>query len=85
MYDAAEATATRDAWAKGLYGHLFDLLIRKANEKLGGGREAGRGRDATFIGVLDIFGFEKFTTNSFEQLCINFCNGACDHLRGRAA
>ena len=56
-----------DALAKATYGKLFDWLVSRVNEAMAG--ETGR-----FIGVLDIFGFEIFETNSFEQLCINFAN-----------
>ena len=56
-----------DALAKATYGRLFDWLVRRVNEAMAG--EEGR-----IIGVLDIFGFEIFEVNSFEQLCINFAN-----------
>ncbi len=63
-YDAANALA------KGLYGNLFDWLVMKINQAT-----ANRANQvANVIGVLDIFGFEIFDTNSFEQLCINFAN-----------
>ena len=49
---------------------LFQIMVNKINKVLS---EGGAVRHK-FIGVLDIFGFESFEVNSFEQLCINFCN-----------
>jgi myosin-5 len=72
----------RDALAKALYGRLFDWLVARANEtiKPDDAALAGRAADADdstgFIGILDIFGFESFAVNSFEQLCINYANEA---------
>lgn len=68
------AKDVRDAMAKALYGKLFDWLIVKINQALMQGIGAGTGKDLATIGVLDIFGFESFEVNSFEQLCINYCN-----------
>ena len=65
-----EAKAARDSVAKEAYSRVFDWLVSLINAKLGANIE-----DAdTFIGILDIFGFEYFEVNSFEQLCINYCN-----------
>jgi len=64
----------RDAMAKTLYTKLFDWLIGKINLALMAGIGKADGLDLCTIGVLDIFGFESFPTNSFEQLCINYCN-----------
>ena len=63
-----QAFDCRNAAAKALYGRLFEWLIRRMNEKL------FVAHDAQSIGVLDIFGFESFDVNSFEQFCINFAN-----------
>ena len=68
------AKDVRDAMAKAVYGKLFDWLIGKINLALLAGIGSGKGSDLCTIGVLDIFGFESFATNSFEQLCINYCN-----------
>ncbi|XP_042212132.1 myosin heavy chain, muscle-like isoform X2 [Homarus americanus] len=57
------------ALAKGLFDRVFKWLVTKCNKIL----ETGLKR-ATFIGVLDIAGFEIFDHNGFEQICINFCN-----------
>ncbi|BDA45618.1 Myosin-17 [Coccomyxa sp. Obi] len=70
--DAAAATASRDALAKNLYARLFDWLVAAINRKisaLGSGQRSKRS-----IGILDIYGFESFKENSFEQLCINLAN-----------
>jgi myosin heavy subunit len=69
-----KAKDARDGMSKALYGKLFDWLIRKINVALMKGIGAGGSDKLATIGVLDIFGFESFATNSFEQLCINFCN-----------
>jgi len=68
-----EAEDARDALSKGLYAGLFAYLRNAINTVLG---RAGLGqeKDRRQIGVLDIFGFEILQTNSFEQLCINYCN-----------
>lgn len=69
----AEAEDARDALSKGLYAGLFGFLRNAINAVLGR-RGLGDAKDRRQIGVLDIFGFEILQTNSFEQLCINYCN-----------
>ena len=66
-----KAYDARDALAKAVYNKLFDWLVKKVNESLYVGDSC---KSDSFIGLLDIFGFEIFQENSFEQLCINFCN-----------
>ncbi|XP_046890454.1 unconventional myosin-Vc [Hypomesus transpacificus] len=63
------AVNARDALAKQIYAHLFDCVISKINAAL-----QVPGKLHTFIGVLDIYGFETFEINSFEQFCINYAN-----------
>ncbi|EFJ10011.1 hypothetical protein SELMODRAFT_184226 [Selaginella moellendorffii] len=67
--DPAAATVNRDTLAKTLYSRLFDWLVEKINKSIGQDPES-----ETVIGVLDIYGFETFRSNSFEQFCINFAN-----------
>lgn len=69
-YSVSQAMDARDAMVKRVYSELFQYLVDKINVELS---HAGAPRHK-FIGVLDIFGFESFLINSFEQLCINFCN-----------
>ncbi|XP_058851135.1 unconventional myosin-Vc-like isoform X1 [Acipenser ruthenus] len=63
------AVNARDALAKQIYAHLFNCIIDRINKAL-----QFPGKKHTFIGVLDIYGFETFETNSFEQFCINYAN-----------
>lgn len=63
-----EANATRDALAKTLYARLFDWLVARINSTL------PFSGSSSYIGVLDIAGFEYFDINSYEQFCINYCN-----------
>ncbi|XP_076293572.1 myosin-IIIb isoform X2 [Lasioglossum baleicum] len=68
----AEACAARDAMAKGLYGRLFDWMVNQINCLLSFNHSPNY--EPLAIGLLDIFGFENFPRNSFEQLCINIAN-----------
>jgi myosin heavy subunit len=71
-YSETQAKDARDAMVKKVYSNLFNWLIEKINATLALG-EGGATAKAQ-INVLDIFGFESFELNSFEQLCINYCN-----------
>lgn len=66
--NVSQATDSRDATAKALYGRLFSWIVSYINDKT---RQKG---ELPFVGVLDIFGFEDFEVNSFEQFCINYAN-----------
>ncbi|XP_078577050.1 unconventional myosin-Va-like isoform X9 [Branchiostoma floridae x Branchiostoma japonicum] len=66
---SSEAMHGRDALAKFLYGQLFDWIVSKINNVL-----TPQSKENSFIGVLDIYGFEVFELNSFEQFCINYAN-----------
>ncbi|GFZ12563.1 myosin 2 [Actinidia rufa] len=65
-----QATGTRDALAKFIYSNLFDWLVEEINKLLA----MGKLRTGRSISILDIYGFESFKKNSFEQLCINYAN-----------
>jgi myosin I len=65
--NAEQAAGIRDALAKELYARLFDYVVKKVNGAMMSGTDK-------VIGVLDIYGFEIFENNSFEQLCINYVN-----------
>lgn len=65
-----QAIDTRDALAKYLYASLFSWLVEQINKSL----EVGKRRTGRSISILDIYGFESFDKNSFEQFCINYAN-----------
>lgn len=67
--NCAQASSVRDALSKGIYFNLFDWIVERVNVSL-----KARGETAHSIGILDIYGFEIFERNSFEQLCINYVN-----------
>ncbi|KAM7314396.1 unconventional myosin-Va [Ixodes scapularis] len=64
-----QALFARDALAKHIYARLFDWIVSRINKAL-----AFKDKVNRFIGVLDIYGFETFEINSFEQFCINYAN-----------
>eukprot|EP01132_Coremiostelium_polycephalum_P006092 gene6092-7590_t len=72
--DKTQATYSRDALAKALYERLFQWLVAKINSQINSNEKG------LVIGILDIYGFEVFDSNSFEQLNINYCNEKLQQL-----
>lgn len=64
------------AIAKASYERLFRWLVHRLNKSL----DRTRQQSVSFIGILDMAGFEIFDTNSFEQLCINYTNEKLQQL-----
>lgn len=83
-FNETEASFARDAFAKAVYERLFSTIVSRINDVI----QVQTPSDAAFymrgkntvIGVLDIYGFEIFDTNSFEQFCINYCNEKLQQL-----
>ncbi|KAJ1772233.1 class II myosin [Coemansia sp. RSA 1813] len=67
--NTAQALSARDGLAKAMYDRLFDWIVMRVNKAM-----QARSESSFIIGVLDIYGFEIFDQNSFEQLCINYVN-----------
>ncbi|XP_038440723.1 myosin-IIIb isoform X3 [Canis lupus baileyi] len=68
------AADVRDAMSKALYGRLFSWIVNRINTLLQPDKNICSADDGMNVGILDIFGFENFGRNSFEQLCINIAN-----------
>jgi myosin heavy subunit len=67
---AQQAVSARDSLAKAIYVQLFDWIVLRVNQTL----DDGSSNQMLSVGVLDIFGFEVFDDNLFEQFCINYAN-----------
>ena len=85
--DEVSSQKACEALMKATYGAAFDYIVTRVNESISNqhhrehGERGDRGRGhraggSASIGVLDIFGFETFECNSFEQICINYTNEA---------
>lgn len=73
--NASQSIRAVQALIKGAYDAIFSLLVGRINSCITGGDYVDDHHSpGAFIGLLDIFGFESFEKNSFEQLCINYCN-----------
>ncbi|CAM9598213.1 unnamed protein product [Choristocarpus tenellus] len=64
----------RDALAKAIYASIFEWVVRRTNECIEAKQAEAMSEDRIFIGLLDIFGFEIFQSNYFEQFLINYAN-----------
>ncbi|XP_009987767.1 PREDICTED: unconventional myosin-VIIb [Tauraco erythrolophus] len=73
-----QAADGRDAFVKGIYGRIFLWIVNKINSAIFNPASQKPKDRRQSIGLLDIFGFENFSSNSFEQLCINIAN---EHLQ----
>ncbi|VDK51705.1 unnamed protein product [Anisakis simplex] len=78
-HDVHAAAYTRDALAKAVYDRLFAWVVQCVNDAISV-KDTSRYGKSSVLGVLDIYGFEIFGINSFEQLCINYCNEKLQQL-----
>lgn len=77
-----KAKDARDALAKHIYSKMFDWLVERLNKCMMADAD-GNTDEMPIIGMVDIFGFEIFKVNSFEQLCINFANEKLQQMFNR--
>tara|TARA_B100000674_G_scaffold492395_1_gene512345 strand:- start:92 stop:2470 length:2379 start_codon:yes stop_codon:yes gene_type:complete len=68
--DKIESCKVKDSLVMMIYSNLFNWIVKKINRNI----NIKIDEELNFIGILDIFGFEVFDLNGFEQLCINFAN-----------
>lgn len=68
-----DATKAKESLLKTVYGAMFDYIVEMVNQSI---HSVQGSEQSASIGVLDIFGFETFEVNNFEQLCINYTNEA---------
>ena len=76
----AECGRARDALVRTVYARAFDWLVGRINTFVGGKHDADELAKQHYVGLLDIFGFERFAHNGFEQLCINYANEKLQQL-----
>lgn len=79
-HNTQQAEFGRDALAKAIYDRLFTWIIQRINKSILVPGTTIHKRFNKVIGVLDIYGFEVFDANSFEQFCINYCNEKLQQL-----
>ena len=71
-YNKEQSESNKNALSKEIYSRCFEWIVKRVNESI----NSSSASRSHMIGILDIFGFEIFAKNSFEQLCINFANEA---------
>ncbi|ENN70521.1 hypothetical protein YQE_12697, partial [Dendroctonus ponderosae] len=77
----SEASYGRNAFAKAIYERLFNWIVKRINAAIAvDAQNFKKIYQSSLIGVLDIYGFEIFDNNSFEQFCINYCNEKLQQL-----
>ncbi|XP_053960865.1 unconventional myosin ID isoform X2 [Anastrepha ludens] len=79
-HNDTQAEYGKDALAKAIYDRLFTWIIERINRAILFRGSKTQARFNSVIGVLDIYGFEIFDSNSFEQFCINYCNEKLQQL-----
>merc|ERR1719427_2153621 len=80
LHNVDDAQRARDAFTKAMYDRLFSWIVSQVNAAIDPSTTDAYVPNSTVIGVLDIYGFEIFGKNSFEQFCINYCNEKLQQL-----
>ena len=91
---AKEAVYARDASIKTIYEHIFGMIVTQVNHNLSGidcgnsnngatAQELSRNPELSFISILDIYGFENYEINSYDQFLINYANESLQNIFNR--